>query len=73
MSRLVEFYKKYLAGINKYRIVTIVFLAVTFFIGDSNLLTVVGALLYITHWNYAPYLFAFGVAGVSFISPRSDK
>lgn len=37
MSRLVEFYKKYLAGINKYWIVTILFLAVTFFIGDSNL------------------------------------
>ena len=37
MSRLVEFYKKYLAGINKYWIVTILFLAATFFIGDSNL------------------------------------
>jgi cell division protein FtsB len=37
MSKLVEFYKKHLAGINKYWLVTILFLAVTFFIGDSNL------------------------------------
>ena len=37
MSRIVEFYKKYLAGINKYWIVTILFLTVTLFIGDSNL------------------------------------
>lgn len=37
MSRLIEFYKKYLAGLNKYWLVTILFLAITFFIGDSNL------------------------------------
>lgn len=37
MSRLTEFYKKYLAGLNKYWLVTILFIAITFFIGDSNL------------------------------------
>jgi len=37
MSRITEFYKKYLAGINKYWIVTIIFLAITLIIGDSNL------------------------------------
>ena len=37
MSRFIEFYKKYLAGINKYWLVTILFLAITFFVGDSNL------------------------------------
>jgi len=37
MSKLVYFYKKYIAGINKYWLVTIIFLAVTFFLGDSNL------------------------------------
>ncbi|MDR0743485.1 MAG: septum formation initiator family protein [Tannerella sp.] len=37
MFRLIDFYKKYLAGLNKYWLVTILFLAVTFFIGDSNL------------------------------------
>ena len=37
MSRLIDFYKKHLAGLNKYWLVTILFLAVTFFIGDSNL------------------------------------
>ena len=37
MSRLIEFYKRYLAGLNKYWLVTILFLSVTFFIGDSNL------------------------------------
>ena len=37
MSRLIEFYKKYLAGLNKYWLVTIIFFAVIFFIGDSNL------------------------------------
>lgn len=31
----------------------------------SGVLTVIGALLYITHWFYAPYLFAFGAAGVT--------
>jgi cell division protein FtsB len=37
MFRLADFYKKYLAGLNKYWLVTILFLAITFFIGDSNL------------------------------------
>ena len=37
MLRLIEFYKKYLARLNKYWLVTIIFAAVTFFIGDSNL------------------------------------
>ena len=37
MSRLVDFYKKHLAGINKYWVVTILFLAITFLVGDSNL------------------------------------
>ena len=37
MSKLVDFYKKYLASLNKYWLVTILFFAVTFFVGDSNL------------------------------------
>ena len=37
MSNFVDFYKKHIAGINKYWLVTILFLAVIFFIGDSNL------------------------------------
>ena len=37
MQRLIEFYKKYLARLNKYWLVTILFFAVTFIIGDSNL------------------------------------
>ena len=37
MKRLLEFYKKYLARLNKYWLVTILFLAATFIIGDSNL------------------------------------
>ena len=37
MSKIAEFYNKYLAGINKYWIVTILFLVITLFIGDSNL------------------------------------
>jgi len=37
MSKLVDFYKKHLAGINKYWLVTILFLSVTFLLGDSNL------------------------------------
>ena len=37
MSRIIDFYKKYLAGLNKYWLVIILFFAVTFFIGDSNL------------------------------------
>ena len=31
----------------------------------SALLAVVGAVLYITHWAYAPWLFAVGAAGVT--------
>ena len=38
MSKFVEFYKKHVAGINKYWLVTILFLIITFFVGDSNLL-----------------------------------
>ena len=37
MSRLVDFYKKHLARLNKYWLVTIIFLAITFFVGDGNL------------------------------------
>ena len=37
MSRLVDFYKKYIARLNKYWLVTVLFLAITFLIGDSNL------------------------------------
>ena len=37
MSRINDFYKKYLARLNKYWIVTILFFAITFIIGDSNL------------------------------------
>ena len=37
MSKIVDFYKKHLAGLNKYWLVTILFLAVTFLVGDSNL------------------------------------
>ena len=37
MSRLVDFYKKYLSKINKYWLVTILFLTVIFLLGDSNL------------------------------------
>ena len=37
MSRIIDFYKKYLAGLNKYWLVTILFLVITFIIGDSNL------------------------------------
>jgi len=38
MSRFVEFYKKYLARINKYWVVAILFLIATLFIGDSNII-----------------------------------
>ena len=38
MSKWVEFYKKYVAGINKYWLVIIVFVFITFIIGDSNLI-----------------------------------
>ena len=37
MSRFIDFYKKYLAGINRYWLVMILFLVITFFLGDSNL------------------------------------
>jgi len=37
MSKIVDFYKEHIAGINKYWLVTILFLAVTLLIGDSNL------------------------------------
>jgi len=37
MSKIVDFYKKHLAGLNKYWLVTILFFAVTFLVGDSNL------------------------------------
>jgi cell division protein FtsB len=37
MSKLLNFYNKYIAGLNKYWIVTILFLAFTFMIGDSNI------------------------------------
>jgi cell division protein FtsB len=33
----MDFYEKYLAGLNKYWLVAILFLVFTFFIGDSNL------------------------------------
>ena len=37
MSRLIDFYKKYLAVLNKYWLVTAIFLAITFLVGDGNL------------------------------------
>ena len=37
MSRIKEFYIKYLSWINAYWLVTIVFLIVTFTVGDSSL------------------------------------
>ena len=37
MSRIVNFYKKYLGGVNKYWFVTIIFFVIIFFVGDSNL------------------------------------
>ena len=37
MSRIKEFYNKYLSRINAYWLVTIGFLALTFTVGDSNL------------------------------------
>ncbi|WP_106829544.1 FtsB family cell division protein [Parabacteroides pacaensis] len=37
MSRIKDFYSKYLSKINKYWLVTILFLALTFTAGDSNL------------------------------------
>ena len=38
MSKWVEFYKKHVAGINKYWLVIIVFLFITLVVGDSNFL-----------------------------------
>jgi cell division protein FtsB len=37
MARLKDFYHKYLSGLNAYWVVGIMFLALTFTIGDSNL------------------------------------
>ncbi len=37
MSRLKEFYDKYLSKVNAYWLVTILFVALTFTAGDSNL------------------------------------
>ena len=37
MSRIKEFYNKYLSRINAYWLVTIVFFALTFVMGDSSL------------------------------------
>ena len=31
----------------------------------SGVLVLAGATLYITHWIYAPYIFAFGAAGIT--------
>lgn len=38
MSRFIDFYNKYLARLNKYWLVILIFVAFTFFIGDSTLL-----------------------------------
>jgi len=38
MPKWVEFYRKHVAGINKYWLVIIVFLFITLIIGDSNLI-----------------------------------
>ncbi|MDR1814736.1 MAG: septum formation initiator family protein [Tannerella sp.] len=37
MSKFIDFYKKYIARLNKYWLVTIIFFVITFMIGDSNL------------------------------------
>ena len=37
MSRIKDFYNKHLSGINAYWLVTIVFFALTFVMGDSSL------------------------------------
>ena len=37
MSRIKDFYNKYLSRINAYWLVTIVFFALTFIMGDSSL------------------------------------
>jgi len=36
MSKFIEFYKKYIASINKYWLVTVLFFVITFLVGDSN-------------------------------------
>jgi Septum formation initiator len=36
MSRLIDFYKKYLARLNKYCLVIILFVAVTYIFGDGS-------------------------------------
>ncbi len=36
MSRITDFHKKYLAGLNKYWLVTIVFFAATFLVGEDS-------------------------------------
>jgi len=36
-----------------------------YFFMFSGVLVLVGAVLYITHWSYSPYLFAFGAAGIT--------
>lgn len=33
----------------------------------SGILVIVGAVLYLTHWMYAPYLFALGTAGIAIV------
>jgi cell division protein FtsB len=37
MSRLADFYAKYLRRLNKYWLVTVFFLIITFLVGDSSL------------------------------------
>jgi len=37
MSKLIDFYKKYLAKLNKYAIVIIQFFVLTYIVGDANL------------------------------------
>lgn len=33
----------------------------------SGILVILGAVLYLTHWMYAPYLFALGTAGIAIV------
>jgi cell division protein FtsB len=37
MSKLTDFYKKYIAGLDQYLLVTVIFLVFTFLIEDSNI------------------------------------
>jgi len=37
MLRFIDFYRNHIAGINKYWLVTIVFVGITIFVGDSKL------------------------------------